>query len=53
MAKTPAIYLRDILDAIRRIDSYAQDMTRAQFVLGKERGVKCTVTEITEIHTKI
>lgn len=31
MAKTPTIYVNDILSAIRRIETYTKDLTRAEF----------------------
>lgn len=31
MAKTPSIYIDDILSAIRRIETYTKELTRAEF----------------------
>lgn len=47
MAKTPAIYLNDMIDAIRRIESYTKDMTRARF--GRDERTQDAVIRCLEV----
>ncbi len=47
MAKTPTIYVSDILDAIRRIERYTKGMTRAGF--GHDERTRDAVTRCLEI----
>jgi uncharacterized protein with HEPN domain len=47
MAKTPAIYLNDMIDAIRRIESYTKDMSRARF--GRDERTQDAVTRCLEV----